>query len=56
MQPDHAGISFDLAPGRNNLVDESFATARGAGRAPGPRCEAASPTAPMPLRSAGGFL
>jgi hypothetical protein len=49
MQPDCVWISSGLAPGCNNLVDDRLLTMH-APRTLGVR------TAPMPLRSAGGFL
>jgi hypothetical protein len=49
MQPDRVWITSGLAPGCNNLVDDRLLTAH-APRPLGVR------TAPMPLRSAGGFL
>jgi hypothetical protein len=49
MQPNRVWISSSLAPRSNNLVDDRLLTAH----APSPL---AARTAPMPLRSAGGFL
>jgi hypothetical protein len=49
MQPDRVWISSGLAPECNNLVDDRLLTMH-APRPLGVR------TAPLPLRSAGGFL